>query len=135
MTGKRINGKIVVTLLIAALIGFTVSILTAALGSYLVEAETLEVDAENGIVVIALLLGSLVSALISVKQGQGTRLVMSLAGAGSYFLVLLCCGVLIFDGIRDGIAMTGLVVLGAAFVVWILGIKGDKKAKYRLPKL
>lgn len=135
MKGKGFNGKIVVTLLIASLLGLAVSLLVAAVGGYLVEAETVGQSAENGFVVTALLLGSLAAAMVAVKKGQGARIVLSLAGAGTYFLLLLCCGALVFDGIRSGVGMTALVVLCAALVVWIFGLKGNKKTKYRLPKL
>lgn len=135
MKGKGFNGKIVVTLLIASLLGLAVSLLVAAVGGYLVEAETVGQSAENGFVVTALLLGSLAAAMVAVKKGQGARIVLSLAGAGTYFLLLLCCGALVFDGIRSGVGMTALVVLCAGLVVWIFGLKGNKKTKYRLPKL
>ncbi len=134
MTGKDFRVKTVITLLVASLIGFAVSLLVTGIGSYLIEAETLGENAENGIVVVALLLGSVISAMIAVKREQGTRIILSLAGAGCYYLILLCCGALFFDGIRSGIGVTALVTLSGALVVWILGIKGQKKTKYRLPK-
>ena len=132
---RGFNGKMVTTLLLAALTGFVVSLGTAAVGSFLVAGEKVGESAESIIVVIALLMGSLVSALMAVKRGQGSRIVMSLAGAGGYLLMLLCCGALVFDGIRSGVGMTVLMVLCGAFVVWIMGLKGSKKSKYRLPKL
>ena len=132
---RGFNGKMVTTLLLAALTGFVVSLGTAAVGSFLVAGEKVGESAESIIVVIALLMGSLVSALMAVKRGQGSRIVMSLAGAGGYLLMLLCCGALVFDGIRSGVGMTVLMVLCSAFVVWIMGLKGSKKSKYRLPKL
>ena len=132
---RGFNGKMVTTLLLAALTGFVVSLGTAAVGSFLVAGEKVGESAESIIVVIALLMGSLVSALMAVKRGQGSRIVMSLAGAGGYLLMLLCCGALVFDGIHSGVGMTVLMVLCGAFVVWIMGLKGSKKSKYRLPKL
>ncbi len=132
---KGFNGKMVTTLLLAALTGFVVSLGTAAVGSFLVAGEKVGESAESIIVVIALLMGSLVSALMAVKRGQGSRIVMSLAGACGYLLILLCCGALVFDGIRSGVGMTVLMVLCGAFMVWIIGLKGSKKSKYRLPKL
>ncbi len=135
MKRNGLGGKTVTALLIAALTGFVASLAIAAVGSYLVAGETVGESAETLIVVLALLAGSLVSAFMAVKRGQGSRMVMSLAGAGGYLLVLLCCGALVFDGIRGGVGMTALMALSGAFVVWIMGLKGSKKSKYRLPKL
>lgn len=135
MKRKGFNGKMLTALLFSALTGFIASLAVAAVGSYLVASEKVGESAVTIIVVIALLLGSLVSAFMAMKRGQGSRLVMSLAGAGGYLLVLLCCGALVFDGIRGGVGMTALMALCGAFAVWIMGLKGSKKSKYRLPKL
>ena len=135
MNRNGFGGKTVIALLIAALTGFVASLTTAVVGSYLIAGETVGESAETIIVVLALLIGCLVSAFMAVKRGQGSRMVMSLAGAGGYLLVLLCCGALVFDGIRGGVGMTALLTLCGAFVVWIMGLKGSKKSKYRLPKL
>lgn len=134
LKGKDFSVRIVITLSLASVIGFAVSLLIAGIGAYLIEAETLGVQAESGIVGVALLLGSSTAAIITVKREQGTRIILCLTGAVCYYLVLLCCGALVFDGIRSGIGMTALVVLCGALAVWLLGMKREKKAKYRLPK-
>lgn len=134
MKMKDLNGKFFSRLILAALSGFCASLGIAAVGSVLVSGEKIGESAEPIIVVIALLMGSLISALMTTKQVQGSRIIMSLTGAGSYFLVLLCCGALVFDGIRSGVGISLLMALCSALVVWIMGPKGSKKAKYRLPK-
>ena len=135
MKNTKFNPKIMITLLIAGIIGFSVSLLVSAIGGYLIDAETVGEGSENAFVALALLMGGLSAAIIAIKRGQSNRLAMSLGGAGAYFLVLLCCSVLAFDGIRSGVGVTVLMVLGSALIVWIFGLKGNKKAKYRLPKL
>ena len=132
---KSINRKLAVTLLMASMTGFIVTLGAAAIGSFLMAGEKVSESAESIIVALALLMGGLMSALFAVKRGQGSRLILSLAGAGGYFLLLLICGAVVFGGIRSGVGITVMMVLGSAFVVWVMGLKGNKNAKYRIPKL
>lgn len=134
MKNTKFQPKILIALLIAGTIGFSVSLLISAIGSYLIEEEMVEEGAESVIVTLALLMGSISSAIIAVKRGQDNRLAMSLSGAGAYFLMLLCCGALAFGGIDSGVGVTVMMVLGSALIVWIFGLKGNKRVKYRLPK-
>lgn len=135
MTVKSFAGKLVITLMLGLLTGLAVSMIVALIGSFLIETEKIGEDAGDWIAVLALLFGSLTSSLIAVKRSDGPRIAMSLAGAGAYYLSLLCCGATLFDGIKSGVVVTGLLVFGAGLIVCLLGLKGNKKSKYKVPKL
>ncbi len=135
MTGKSFTSKLVVTFVMSLLIGLAVSMIAALIGSFLIEAEKIGEEAEDWIATLALLAGSLASSLTAAKRGEGPRIIMSLSGAAAFYLGLLCCGAILFDGIKGGVGVTALLVFGGGLVIWLLGLRGNKKQKYKVPKL
>jgi hypothetical protein len=135
MADQRSVKKMVMRLLVALILSLMVTAFVAGIGSYLIATEGLAESGESLICVIALLLSSVAASVVMVSGGNGTRILLCLAGSGVYYGGLLCCGALVFDGVKQGMGIHALVVAFGAIVVWLLGLRGGKKRPYKVPKI
>lgn len=132
---RKGNMGIVSALLGALFVGMLVTMVTAMVMAALVSSQTVQYTAMNIGALAALLFGSIASSLAAAKRIGRQRLFMSVAGAGVYFLALLCGGVLLFDGVKSGVGVTALIVFAGALCVTFLGAKGEKRQKYKRPRM
>lgn len=83
--------------------------------------------------VVTVLLATFAGAWTAAQKVAVRRLIVCLAGGGIYFLSLLCCNALFFDGTYQGILPALLTVLGASLVTGLLGLhQKNRKFKGRI---
>ena len=111
-----------------------VTLLGAGITAALVSGQQLSTQAIGYGGMLTILLASFAAAMV-MKGKAGERFYMPLLGSGIYFLCLLCCGALFFDGITGGLMPTLAVVSVGAGVPLLLGSKMGKRQKYKVPKL
>lgn len=132
---KKGQMQLPAALLLALTVGLAVTLAAAVITASLISAETVTPEAVNVGSMAGLLLGSAAAALTAARKVGKLRLPMCMAGAAVYFLGLLCCAALLFDGVKDGVGAAALVVLAGGLVVSLLGLKGEKRPKHKLPKI
>lgn len=76
-----------------------------------------------GILVLSSVVGSLLGCAVTGHR----RVQVCLISGGVYYLALLACNVMLFDGIFRTVGVTGLVVLGGCGAVILLGLKEGKR--------
>ncbi len=128
-------GKILITLALGLLLGMLVTLVGAAITASLIGGQKIQADATGYAAMFTILLASATAALIVSAKAQGLRIVMCLVGGGVYFLGLLCCGAALFDGVRGGVFPSFAVIVCGSMLVWLLGVKGGRKQKYKVPKM
>ena len=135
MVRKDGAGKILIALALGLLLGMLVTLTGAAVTAFLISAQKIPVDGIGDAAMLTILLASATAALIVSAKAQGLRIVMCLAGGGVYFLGLLCCGAVLFDGVRGGVFPSFAVTMCGSILIWLLGVKGGRKQKYKVPKM
>lgn len=134
MATKQIGKALPKAVLTSLLAGIAITILTAILATTLISMEKLSDNSADILCMVAIVLGSATTAIITAGKLEGSRLVTSLIGGLAYILLLICCGALFFDGVHSGVGPTALVCMAVSGAVGLLGHRG-KKSKYKVPKL
>ena len=134
--GQRYQKLQLPSLLLKGLVaGLATTLLIAIITASLISVETIGEEAGDIGVMVALLCGSLISAIVASGKTERMRLGMCLAGSGVYFLVLLCSAPILFDGIKSGFWTAALLTLGGSITAALLGKKKEKRRPYKVPKL
>ena len=110
-------------------------IFLACLFAALVAAEHLP---ETGLAygaMLAVFVGSGVSAAVSRGKIRSWRLLMCLGAGAVFFLAMILLGWMLFGSVRSGILPTGALCLGSGLIVGLFGKKGNGGAKYKVPKM
>lgn len=104
------------------------TIMSAAIFTCLIAGQQLEETALAPASVITILLSTFVGAMVSAGKVGKRRLIVCVCSGGFYFLSLLCCNILFFEGQFRGLPAAILVVLGSSTVAGLLGLrqKGQK---------
>ena len=112
--------------------------LTLALSALAANLISREVIAEASLDVITaaiLILSSACGAVAAVRVTGHHMLPVCMATGGIYYIVLLSCAALFFDGAYSAVGVTGLTILGCCGAAALLGLKdGRKNRGYRHPK-
>ena len=138
MTVKRdVSGKATsmpIGIGIGALTSFAVTLLGAAVLSYLIVSERISEASVGYGAMIVLFLSSALGAWLAAARIKHRRLmVCSLAGIG-YYLLLLIVTVLCFGGEFSGMGISAIVIaLGSMFAMLPFLQKKQGKSKYKIP--
>ena len=134
MKQKGMAGQVIRCLLISLAMGMAVMIIGTMITAALISGEYVSESGANIGTAISLFLGAVAAAIFAAATTDKNRIWMYFAGGGAFFLGLLCCGALVFDGVRGSVLMTLMVVAGASLCGALLRVKRGKKMKYRMPK-
>lgn len=129
------GSHLLISLIVAMLVGLIMTVAVAAIGTYLISSEKVSENAVDTIAVLSILLSSLTASFIVIGREQGTRLVSSFLGGAIYFLGLMAVAALAYDGVSTGVGITVLLVLCGSATAWLMGFGKGKKQKIRVPKL
>lgn len=133
-TGKSIG--------VSLLAGFGISwaitivatlVITAALAKNQLQQESITPAA-----VVTILIASFVSAIVAGKMQSEKRLLVCLAGGGVYYVSLLGCNALFFEGQFAGLLGALLTTMGSSLVAGLLQTRQKRqRPSYlkRLPKM
>ncbi len=135
MVKREGNGKIPAALVLALATGLLVTVMGAAVTAWLIQGQTVGEEAAGIGGMVTVLLAAAASAAVAVLKVPNLRLIMCLAGGGIYLLGLLCCGALLFDGVKGGVLATAAVIAAGCMLIFLVGMRGGRKAKYKVPKL
>lgn len=123
------NVSIPVGLTLGWLAGVLVTLGTAVVVTSLIAGERTGEGVANTAAVAAMLLASFVGAMVTGGKIGNRRLVMCLASGGLYFVTLLCCNALFFDGSYQGLLAAALTILGSSLVAGLMGIRQKRQKK------
>ena len=135
MIRKSNAGQVISGLLMSLVVGIAITVISIMLIATLISGEHTGESANNIMISITLFFSAAIAALTAVGKTKLQRLPACLAGAGTYFLGLILCGAMVFDGIKSNIGATLLVSAGGGLCMALLGRNKIKKGKYKLPKL
>ncbi len=120
-------------LALGVLCAIVVTAVSAAIFARLMSREVLQESALGYICVTILVLSSGVGAWVAAAKVKQKWMIVCILTAGCYFLFLLSCTALFFDGQYQGLGVTALAVLGAGGAVGLLGIRQPKGGRRRSP--
>ena len=135
MGNPRGSMRLPVALIWALFAGLLVTVLVAMIFAAFISAETLDASGANMGAMAGLLLGAATASMVAAGKVSGMRLPMCMAGAGVYLLGLFICAAILFDGVRSGIGVSVLMVLGSGLAVSLLGMRKGKRVHHKLPKV
>lgn len=118
----------------SCVIGGAIAVLLTALQSGIVSVFILNGYLDINILGIVALIIQLISAffgvMIGVKITANNKILAGAFTAAGYYLVLLCCGLLFFDGIK-GSALIGLISCAIGYLLALLLNSKGKTSRHR----
>lgn len=113
-------------------IGWGCSMAVTLLGSVIVAAlldrRIMEMDSIGYGTMLILLLSSMLGATLAVKRIKKQRMMVSMLAGAAYYLTLLAVTALFFGGQYEGMAVTGLVILGGSLAAALSGLRQKRGA-------
>ena len=109
-------------------VNLAVTLISAILVSVLVAGERVGENRIGLAAVITVVISSFCGAIVAAKRIGHRRMIICLASGAVYYLSLLCCTALFFDGKFEGLGAAALTIIGSSAVAGLLGIrqKGQK---------
>lgn len=135
MLHKESRLKIPSALIMGLVSGVAVSILVAILIAILINAGNIQEGVLDVAAMVAILLGAMTAALVTVGKVKEKRFVMCIAAGAVYLLGLMMIAAVLFDGVKGGIGASAAVVFGGVLAVFLMGMNRGKRPKYKMPKL
>lgn len=110
---------------IGVLISWIVAIGICMIGAAMITAGTIGESAGGYCSMLAILIGSMLGGLFTIKREEGKALLQSLLQGGLFYISLLCVGVLLFEGALHGAGVTGMLAICGNIAALLL--KGKEK--------
>lgn len=108
-------------------IGWGCSMVVTLIGSMIVAAmldrRIMDMDSIGYGTMLILLLASMFGAAFAVHRIKKQRMMVSMLAGIAYYLTLLAVTALFFGGQYEGMAVTGLVVLGGSMAAALIGLR------------
>ena len=106
---------------IGVVIAIALSVLSAAMGAVFIDNETIGTEAIMYVTFVVWIISGFLCAYISGQTGESKWLLRSAIAVVIYYSILLCTGIIIFDGVGEG-ALYGLLgnligFVGAVFLI------------------
>ena len=111
-----------------------ITILGAAVSSWLLVCEKIGESNLGYVIAILLLVSSAVGALVASSVIRQKRILVCLISGSMYFLSMLGINALFFQGVYSGVGESALLILGGSFSVALLGLNNGKKPKRKKRK-
>lgn len=135
MSRKEGAAKIPAALALGLTVGMVITVIGAVITASLIQAQTVGDDAAGIAAMVTILFGAAGASLAAAGKVPQMRFAMCLAGGGIYLLGLLCSAAILFDGVKTGVVPSVAVILAGSLAVCLLGMKGSRRPKYKVPKL
>lgn len=110
-------------------ISLLVTLILTAIAALLMSRESLAEDSIDIIVIAVELISSLAGAWTAYTLIKSRRLLVCLGTVAGYYLLMLGCTALFFDGQYQGVGISALAVLVGGLVVGLLGLKEKKQSR------
>ena len=111
-----------------------ITILGAAVSSWLLVSEKIGESNLGYVIAILLLVSSAVGALVASSVIRQKRILVCLISGSMYFLSMLGINALFFQGVYSGVGESALLILAGSFSVALLGLNNGKKPKRKKRK-
>ena len=135
MVRKEGSAKIPAAAGLGLLLGMIITLIGALITAWLIQAQKIGEDTVGLAAMVIILLGASASTAVTAGKGSSARFLMCLAGGGIYFLGLLCCGAMLFEGVKAGVVPTACVAAAGSMLVYLLGTKRGRRTNYKVPKV
>ena len=100
-----------------------------ALAAGLVVRETIDETSLDTVTAGILILSSICGSLLAASATGHHRLPVCMASGALYFLLLIACAILMYDGANGAVGVTALLVLGGSGAAALLGLKEGRKGR------
>ena len=124
------NTNTAIHILIAAAMGASVAmiltLIICVIGASMISTDRAGEGSVGIISVIALIQSSVTGAFVSFKKIRQHRILACLRAGTVYFLTLLACNALFFDGQYQAITTTALVILGGSGCMMLLSLRNKR---------
>lgn len=117
------NRSIVFALAVGLGIGWAITIAMAVITTFLTAAERVGEGFLAPAAVATLLMATFAGAMVSAAGTGSSRLIICLCSGGLYYLSLICCNALFFDGRFQGLPAALLMVLGSCLIAALTGLR------------
>lgn len=137
VSNKKATGRAMSTpagLAIGLAASISVTLLCAAMVTYLVLSENMSENTIGYWVMAILIVSSALGSLIASTMIKRRWMVMCLGAGGMYFLSLLAITALFFGGQYQGIGVTALMILSGSGAVGLLGLRQGKSSSFKHKK-
>ncbi len=135
MSFKDRKTKIPYALILGPVFGLFVSVLVAVAATILIYTETMQMDQMNVCAMASILLGAMSAAFVTVGKVKGNRLMMCALAGVIYLVALLSTAAIAFDGVKSGIGASVALTFGGVFAVFLMGMNGGKRRRYKSQKI
>lgn len=102
------------------------TLLLSGVAAYLVGKETIAEDGVGICAAIILVLAAGIGALLAFRKVGHHRMAVCLGAGSVYYVLLLACTALFFEGTYQGMGATALAVFGGCGGAALLGLRGGK---------
>ena len=107
------------------------SLVLCALAAKLLSLEITSDSSVDMMVVGIVILTSAIGALTACRVCTNRRLPVCIVTGVVYYLVLIVCNIMLFDGAFRALGGTAIAVLGGCGAVALMGLKGERREVYR----
>ncbi len=132
---KHKTKSIPMAVLMGLLLSLIVTVIGAAILTFLIVGERLAMESLPSAVVAVLLLAALIGAWVTIRMTGEKPLMMALLSGAVYLVSLLCMTALFFGGQYQGVPVTALVVLGSSLAAALFSLRrsgAKRKKRYRI---
>lgn len=116
------------------IVNLAITLLSAIFVSILVAGERVGENLITPAAVITVMIASFLGAIVAAKRVGQRRLIICLASGAIYYLSLLCCTALFFDGKYEGLGAAALTIIGCSAVAGLLGLRQKRQKMKGLQK-
>lgn len=125
----RQERPIVRSVLIGVIVSIGIMLIAAGILSVTIESGRLAESAINYGILVILMLSSVAGSTVSTRIAGTRRLLTGVTTAIIYFVCLLACTALFFEGMYKGVGVTALVLLAGGVVPVLLSVNGREKRR------
>lgn len=117
------NRSIVGALAVGSGVSWAITIAMAIITTFLTAAERVGEGFLAPSAVATLLVAAFTGAMVASAGADTGRMIVCLCNGGVYYLSLICCNALFFDGKYQGLPAALLTVLGSSLVAALTGLR------------
>lgn len=111
-------------------ISWAVTILLTVIFAFLMLTEKIKITMLSPTAVGIVMFASFAGAMTAAKKIDAHRLMICLASGGVYYISLVCCNALFFDGAYQGLIPALLLLIGSCLLAGVLGMR-QKEQKFK----
>ena len=124
--GKTTNFNVPVSLGMGFVFAWVIMIVMGAVTAFMIAGERIPEDFLDPAAVIVLCVSSFVSAMAAGGAAEGKRMFVCVLSGGIYYLSLICCNILLFNGCFHGLLGAALTIIGCCVIAGLIQTRQRK---------